>query len=356
MANTVAYGFLDLQHLFAERLVEVDAEVITTAITETAAEHARQIDALLGFFAERTTRRTARFQQGKRHRLQPLDEFGRARPVAPAGYYDVAFPIYDAGTAWGATFKALNKMTVADASRVTSDMMNADKEWLRDQLLAALYSNQTYAHTDAEGSLTIQPLALASDNVAYPRVGSTVSATDTHHLAQANAIGDAADDPFPTIYAELTEHPENAGDVVALIPTNLKADVADLALVHDVADPNIRRGADNDELTGTLGVATPGDLFGYHSAKVWLVEWKNAPDNYIIATTTGGIPPLRMREEPEANLQGFYRAAERNDHPYYETQWARHAGFGAFNRVGAVVYRIGSASYAEPTGYTAPIW
>jgi len=62
-----------------------------------------------------------------------------------------------------------------------------------------------------------------------------------------------------------------------------------------------------------------------------------------------------MREEPEAELQGFQQVARRDDHPFYESQWLRIAGFGGYNRVGAVVRRIGNGSYAVPTNYGCPM-
>jgi hypothetical protein len=178
--------------------------------------------------------------------------------------------------------------------------------------------------------------------------------TDTHFLAQAAAIADAAD-PFPTIAAELTEHPENRGEVVALIPTNLKTAVQGLTNFFDVADPRLAPGSGTTTLRGTLDMPLPGTVLGYHSAGVWVVEWKNAADNYIIATTTEGTKALAMREEPEEELQGFRRVAQRNDHPFYEDQYLRVAGFGAYNRTGALVYRVGNASYAIPTGWTSPM-
>jgi hypothetical protein len=85
------------------------------------------------------------------------------------------------------------------------------------------------------------------------------------------------------------------------------------------------------------------------------VEWSILPNNYMIAVTTDGPRPIAMRQETNAQLQGFRLVAERNDHPFYESQWLRIAGFGAWNRVGAAVIRIGNASYAIPTGYSSPI-
>jgi hypothetical protein len=108
-------------------------------------------------------------------------------------------------------------------------------------------------------------------------------------------------------------------------------------------------------LVGNLGVALPGELFGYHDAGIWLAEWKNLPNDYIIAVSTGGERPIAMREEPEAELQGFRAVAEREDHPFWERQYLRTAGFGGWNRVGAVVLRMGSGAYtAAPSGYVTP--
>jgi hypothetical protein len=100
----------------------------------------------------------------------------------------------------------------------------------------------------------------------------------------------------------------------------------------------------------------PGTVIGKHDSGVWIVEWTSVPAGYILATMTEAEPALAMRQEPEASLQGFYKVPEdRNDHPFYEAQWARHAGFGAWNRVGAVVYRIGNGTYAVPANLTPPI-
>lgn len=355
MANQVLYGFRNLKDQFSERVTSINAQVITTAIAESVAEHNRQMDALIAMFCTRTTKSTIRYQQIGTARLQPLDENGRARPIKPAGYYDLAFPIRDAGSAWGANFKTKEKMTVEDANRITALMNNADKIWLRDQILAALFASATYPYSDPQdGSLTVQPLA-NGDTVTYQRNGSTTLSVDTHQLADSNSISDSHD-PFQTIYDELKEHPENQGDVVVMIPTNLKSAITGLTGFHPMSDPNLQVGSTTAVVSGNLGMATPGQVLGYHDDKAWIVEWKALPDNYMIATTTQAEPPLAMREEPETSLQGFIQVPDpRNDHPYYEQQYVRYAGFGAWNRVGAVTFLSGTGSYAVPTGYTPPI-
>lgn len=355
MANQLLYGFMNLKDLAARRVTEVGVNVVWDAIQRTVAEHNRQMDALLGLFASRTTQFKERFISPTVARLQPLDDNGRARPIKTTGYYDVAYPIQAGGSAWGANYVTREKMTVQEANDLTATMISADVRWMRDHILAALFASSSWAFTDdLKGSLTIEGLA-NGDAVKYLLLaGADAGATDTHYLAQAAAIADATN-PFPTIYDELKEHPENGGEVVAFIPSNLKATTKALAEFNAFTDPNIRPGSSSDVVVGTLGTQVPGELIGYTDSKVWIVEWRSLPDSYIVSTTTQGERALKMREHEEASLQGFNLVAQRDDHPFYESQWLRHAGFGGYNRVGAVVTRIGNASYAVPTNYDVPM-
>lgn len=356
MANQALWGFHELQDVFGERVANGNVETVTAAIGAAVAEHNRQMDALTGLFCAPTTQPSVRYQQMGAARLQPVDDDGRVRPIRAAGYYDVAFPLQAGGSAWGANYVTRAKMTVGDAERVTATMLTADRRWLRDHILAALYASASWTFTDPiYGTLTVQPLA-SGDSVTYQiMTGADAGATDTHQLAQAAGIADGTN-PFPTIYTELAEHPENAGaTIVSLIPTNLKATVSALATFNPIADPNIRPGANSDVLVGGLGVAVPGTVMGYLDAGVWAVEWPSLPNDYIISVAAGGAAPLAMRQDPEAELQGFQRVAERDDHPFYESQFLRRAGFGAWNRVGACVTRIGNGTYAVPANYASPM-
>ena len=358
MANTVAYGFQSLIDVFAERVTTVGTAVVWDAIEASVAEHNRQLTALMALFTRPAPRPKIRYKTPSVARLQPSNELGRARPIRVAGFYDVAFPIQMGSAALGENFIAGAKMTVDDANRLTNALTGADARWMRDHILASLYTNNTWTYDDPDdeiGALTIQPLA-NGDTVKYTvMTGADDGATDTHFLAQAGAIADGATDPFQTIHDELMEHPDNSGEVIAFIPTNLKATVFALSAVMPAQDPNVRAGNASDVLVGELGVAHPGEIFGYHSARVWCVEWRSLPNDYIIATTTTGESPLGMREDEETELQGFRQVGNRDDFPYSEVQYMRRAGFGGWNRVGAVVLRVGNASYTEPTNYTAPI-
>ena len=358
MANALLYGFLQLADLANRRVTEVGVQVVNEAINRTIAEHNRQIDAIISLFAKRTTEFKSRYTTSVAARLQPLDEHGRARPIKPFGSYDVSLPLQEAGTAWGATYRAREKMSVQEANDITATLISADVRWVRDHILAALFASTNWTFNDPlHGALTIKGLANGDTDQYLIQAGADAGATDTHYLGQAAAIADATN-PFPTIYQELTEHPENAGDVIAFVSTAEKASAQALATFYPVRDPNLRSGADVTELTGTLGVALPsGDasLLGYDSSGVWIAEWKTLPSGYIVATTTQGERPLGMREEPEESLKGFKKVAERNDHPFYESQYLRIAGFGANNRVGAVVMEVSDATYDVPTNYTSPM-
>lgn len=351
----ILYGFTNLKDVFAQRVDDVGVAVVNDAIDATIAEHNRQLAALVGLFATPTTEYKIRYRTPVAARLQPLDESGRARPIKLAGYYDVAFPLQEAGTAWGQTYKASKKMTVQEANDILNTLLTADKRWMRDHILAALFTNASWTFSDDQhGDLTVKGLANSDTDTYLVQTGADAGATDTHYLAQANAI-DNSNDPFPTIYDELTEHPENSGEVVVLIPSNVKTTVQALSGFYPNTDPNLNAGMASTTLRGSLGTPLPGVLLGYHEARVWIAEWKSLPSGYMIATTTGGPRPLLMREEMEASLRGFNRVAERNDHPFYESQYLRIAGFGANNRIGALVQRIGSGSYAIPTNYTSPM-
>lgn len=354
MANQSLYGFINRRDLLDQRVTDSNIEEFNTAIDATLAEHERQLRAAIALLADPTTAYKERYMSAALSRSQPLDENGRARKIKRSGYVDVSYPILGGGAAWGANYITRNKLTGREVQSTLNTILTGDARWVRDHMLAALFADDGWTFGDeAYGDLTIEGLA-NGDSVTYQiQNGSDAGTTDTHILAQAASIADNAN-PYDDIYAELMEHPENGGECVALIPTGLKAATEGLTAFKPVSDPNIQSGNSSDVLIGSLGVDVPGMIIGYVN-KVWIVEWKALPAGYIVAATTEGDRPLAMREHPEPSLQGFKRVAERDDYPFYESQYLRLAGFGARNRVGAVAYRIGNASYAVPSGYESPM-
>jgi hypothetical protein len=354
MVNQLLYGFLNMADVAGALVTEVGVTRVQEALDATIAAHNREIDAMTGLFVARTTDFKRSYANLVSGRLQPLDENGRARPVKGQSSYENAWPLHMAGTAYGFNYVTSQKVTVQQLNDIVKARTDEDTAWMRDHILAALFANVAWTHTDVlYVALTITGLA-NGDTVLYQTDGAGFAmATDTHYGAQAAAIATAAN-PFPAIYNELKEHPDNGGQVIAFVPTALRASIEGVATFVPVSDPNVSPASTAQVLTGNLNATYPGVLFGYLDG-VFVVEWSRLPADIIVAVTTEGERPLMMREDPTPSLQGFKLVAERNDHPWYERQFLRIAGFGSNNRVGAYVYRVGDASYAIPTGYTSPM-
>lgn len=363
MANSVPYGFVGIQDLYAQRVQQAGPDRVWDAIADSLAEYSRVADAILGAWAQRTIVAMEQVELAGSGTLQPLDEWGNPLPVQPSGYYQVAYPIQGGGTAFGDNRVTRAIMTVEEVARLTMDAMQRDKDWLIRHALAALFTNTTWTFADKVGpngtkglgDITIQPLA-NGDSVVYARKGALTASTDTHYLAQAGAIADNAN-PFPTIKAELDEHPSNSGPVVAYIASDLVTTTTALTEFVEVNDPDIRYGADNDTLSANgAALIGPGkEVLGKTKSGVWVVEAPIIPSNYIVAVSTGGGAPLRMREYAAAELQGLFLENHSPDGNQQISRFIRYAGFGARNRVAALAMRIGNGNYAIPTGYTAPL-
>ncbi len=350
----VLLGLLNQADLYAQRVTTAGIQVVQRSIDESVAEHNRQLDALMRLFTTNRTDPQTRYLAAGATRLQPLDENGRARPIKPSGYATVGFPLHDAGIAWGRNYRTSIKMTVGEVARIVSMMQDADSRWMRDHLLAALFfENGTtpWTFTDPQfGSISVYGLANGDTQTYQILSGADSAATDDHVLGVASI----AESTFQTIHDELVEHPENGPEIIAFVPTASRAAVEALTNFYPVADPNLTSGIAVTQFTAALGVAVPGELIGY-IAGCKVVVWAGLPSDYILGVAAGGEAPIALRQEPEAELQGFKKVADRNDHPWYEQQYLRVAGFGAWNRVGAVVVKTNNATYAIPTGYTSPM-
>lgn len=350
----ISYGFIGLEHMFSQRVEDVGIPVIRDAIALTVAEYNRQIASLTSKLVTPTENWQERFKLPGFGTHQPLDEWGNPQPTKPSGFYDVAYPIFGAGSAYGDNRVSRALATVEEVNDLTWMVLLNDIDWMRRRILSALFSNVAWTYEDSEhGNLTIQPLA-NGDTVTYVRVGGT-SSTDTHYLAQAAAIADVTN-PFPTIYAELVEHPSNTGPIVVFVPTNQVTAIQGLSSFTEVVDPDIIVGVGNNRLGGVPAeIKAFGDEVLGKTDKCWIVEWKQLPDNYMIALDFGAPSIMRMREYKAASLKGLFPEFHSPDGNLIVSRFLRYAGFGVQNRVGALVYRIGDAAYAVPTGFTAPL-
>lgn len=361
MANQVVYGFHTLQQRFGEPASAVGDALINTAITQAIQEHTRQLDQFSAIFLRRgITDPTRSFRVGTVTRNQPLDETGRPLPIRGGARYSVGFPLIMSGAAIGNTWLEAQNRRVEDVNRIMADILDGDRSWVFDHIMAALFNNAAYNFDDQEfGTLSVKPLANGDSQVYQVPSGAFSGSTDNHLLAQANAIATGADNPFPAIYQELAEHPENgnggAGRIIAFIPSNLKADVQGLATFYRPFNADLTPGNSQTILSGTLGVNVPGTVLGMEDSGIWIVEWPRLPSNYIVAVATAGEPALGERVHPNGSLRGFFEMDTNEDFPWYQRNFARFNGYGAWNRVASVVMRIGDGSYAVPTGYTSPM-
>lgn len=360
MANSIAYGFLSLKDVFANRVTQLNTGVLNNALVQSAAEWTRLMDQALMRLATRTTLASERYRLPGSGSLQPIDQWGNPLPVKGGAYYTVGYPIQGGGTAWGNNRVSREMMSVEDANQYTVDAQRRDADWLIRHMLAALFTNVTYTFTDdtrpEDPTITVQPLANA-DGTLFPIVGGD-SDDVTHYLAQAAAIDDDHD-PFLAVFNALRVHPSNAGRIVSYIPSNLTDDVGGMTDFVDVGDPDILLGDQSDRIVGNMAdIQGFGDrvLGKMKGTRQWIVEWSRLPDNYIYSQAIDAPDsPLAMREYPSAALQGLFPEAYSPDGNRAEYRFLRYAGFGARNRVSAAITRIGSGSYGIPAGYTAPL-
>ena len=350
MANQVPYGFWRLADLKDRRITEVGVSQIDDAVRQSIEEHNRNLQQMFSTFVRRTTDYKLVYSAAQNARLQLLDEDGRARKIKPAGRYEIGLPLRHFGIAWGANWVTRKKMTVAEAASTTNILLDADRRTVRDDLLISLFDNAGYTFADpVRGNLAVKGLANSDSTVYNVMSGADVGATDSHFIPQSGASLLIA--TVQAVYTDITEHPENGGEVTMFIPSNQRTAVEAMTGFKPVLDPNISVGSATDTLVGTDGLAGPGELFGY-VGKVFMREWRQLPSDYCIAIATQGEKPLAMREDEESDLRGFRPAEERSDFPYWENQYIRRFGTGAWNRVGAAVVRVNNASYAIPTGFT----
>lgn len=359
MANSVAYGFIDLQTLANQRVQDVGPRRVWDAVRISTDEYNRVTNGLLAAWATTTVDAQEQFELPSGGTLQPLDEFGIPLPVQPSGSYQVAYPLQGGGTAWATDRVSTALLTVDEANRLTLDAMRRDKDWLLRHAMAAVLDNVPYPYNDKPssanrkglGAITVQPLA-NGDGVLYLRSGAIDPATDNHYLAQANAIDDS-NNPFSAIYNELMEHPSNSGPVVVYVAQNLVQSIRGLNAFVQARDNDITAGANSDVLNTMIDAGFADRVLG-KVEECWVLEWSKLPAGYMIAHASGN-PFLKMREYDAPELRGFFPEQYSPDGAITENRMIRYAGFGVADRVAALVYQIGSASYSIPAGYDAPL-
>lgn len=149
------------------------------------------------------------------------------------------------------------------------------------------------------------------------------------------------------------EHPSNVGPVKVYVPTAKVAAVKGLANFVPVGDPDVMPANSEATLRASIDRGFGDTVLGKVD-DCWVIQWGRLPDDYLVAHAAGN-PILGMREYPAASLQGFFPETHSPDGNVVVNRMLRYCGFGVMDRVAALVYRIGNAAYAIPTGYDAPL-
>lgn len=354
MPNAVLYGFYNLRDHLDLSLAESNLEprVIETAIQNSVAYHTRQLDRAMDLFVFPTEEFLLKYRSRTGTRNQGIDEIGSPVPIR-IGYteYEQGLPFRRSANGWGIDWETRQRITPRVINDTLAEILTGDRIWTKDQILSAMFQATDWTFPDPDhGNLTVKPLA-NGDSVLYVKRGTYVTATDNHFHAQAAGIADATN-PFADARADLVEHPENTGPVIHFIPDNLVASAQALSTFYTYRDDNLIDSSE-PRLVGQLtGIDYPGELIGYDEAGggSWIVNWPEMPSDYIISITRDGTKPLAMRQDPVRRLRGFFLVQEIDGYPWYKQDFRRHVGFGAWNRVGAVVTRVGNGTYAVPAG------
>lgn len=359
------YGLWQEKDLALDALAaEVDRDSLLDAQRETLATANQQVGAFVDLFANRVTSSQLSVRGGVNNRLQGLDENGRPKPVKGASRYIVGLPIWKAGTAEGWNFWTYEQMTVQEFAQSLDTMLTGYVTWMRDQLLSPFFysgAGLSYANANDGESFTVYGLANGDATTFESSAGA---ATDSHYSAQAGVV-DASANPYPAIYEDMIEHPQNTGRIVAFVPPGAIATATKLLPgFASATDPIIRivpAAADEtvDPLVApALGVPLPRSMtyLGVID-NTYVVQWRNLPDGYILHVAIDAEEkPLAMRQYPQARLQGLRNIGEpMSQFPYQQTNYVVACGFGSRNRVGAHVHRVGNGTYAAPTAFPFPM-
>lgn len=349
MPIKVAPGFIDVIELENQRVTQVGWDVITGAIEVSARIHSEAMNEMLDALCEEPNEPQEQVEIGARTELQPLEgEYDRPKPVGSLYSYQQGYPLEKGGHAFGTGRESRVKMTVGEANKFVLQGLQADANWMIRRILHALFydSNRTYADK-RYGDITCKPLANGDTQEYVLETGAT--ATDTHFLAQAVAIDDS-NNPFPTIYDELLEHPENGSVPVVYVSTSLKASIEALTAFTENLDPDIVPGSATDTLSRLPRIPFGDRVLG-KANDCWIVEWRRLPSGYMVAHCEGDDPFIGWRQDETPELRGLFIESYTDGGVLQATGMIRYSGFSVRKRTGALVYYVGGASYVVPTAY-----
>lgn len=353
MANTLAWGFGQLADVYDRRVRDVDAELIDTALFESAAMFNETVSEMEDTLVERTTQRDGAFELPTSGEPQPGSENGTPRVTKGFQEIQQGYPMFRAMDAFGYNREAYAKLTVRQMEKDYLRIETGFARWKIRRILGAIFTNASWTFKEPKRTdLTVRGLAATGDGDIY--IGYDGELTDAnHYTAQADAISDDAN-PFEANSDILRAHPANVGRIVSYIPTGL---IASTKLLEGYAPYNPNDGLIN--YGGLVDVASDtvaqyltfgSEVLGVVGDNIVVVS-PHMPANYVVSMVQGPESLLVMREEPETDLQGLQVVPIQEDSNFRRWDFYLKAGYAVRNPIGAAVRRIGNGSYAIPTNF-----
>lgn len=339
-------GLADVKNLSVQQLGQ---RQVFDAVQKLLAQYNSELAMLVDFFVAGTTEEVQiTYMMPGGGEMQEATEWTRPGAVRPLPGYPVGFEINDARdqVAWNDI--AMAYATVEAVQATVDNIMIRHTNWVRRKLLKAVLNNNNRVTLDPQfGQVTVKPLANGDTDV-YSMYGASM-ATDNHYIASNMASISDANNPFPTYYDEIAEH---VGDttVVAVVNPAQAAQIKAMAAFIEVADSRIRVSGGVEAISP--GVTVPGTIIGL-LGNVWIAEWRGIPAGYTFVRDMDGPAPLLKRID-RVQLAGrgeLSLIATQQEFPFQESFWRDRHGYGAANRVNAVIGQITGAAYVIPSGY-----
>lgn len=352
------YGILGIADNDRAYVNTLGQRLVFDAVQELLEQYSTDLNAAMRVFIDRETEDyKIRYKLPGGGRMQRRGGQAQTGATKAHGGWDVALPLEDFGDQVADSDIAIAYMSIQELDRHLDTVMIRNTNTVRYEILRALVRNDARPFEDDNwGSLTVQPLA-NGDAVKYPPVlGSMDEATANHYLEAgylAAAISDV-NNPLPTIRNALESKfgAELGGSSVAVFfDETITPKIEALADFEPVPDRFLELG-DNVNVPRDLP-AVPGRVIGRCNG-VWCVEWRWAPDNYLIGIHLDAPKPLLHRVDPAAvGLgKGLQLVATNATHPFSQAFYRHRFGLGVGNRLNGIVMELGTGGgYTIPTGF-----
>lgn len=343
------YGIVDSRDLI-RTVQQIGERNLATAITQYLNQYNAAFNEFLGEYAALTTEYKERYYTGvAAGRMRPSDEYSRglmSRPPVPT-YFDVAYPLSSVDDRLGWTQTVLAKLT----GQRLQEQFNVVNERDRNTMLAGLYSAVFYSGNwtfsdDEWGDLTITRLLNNDGTVPPPYQNRTFAGTHNHYLSTGGALTATF---LGTVYEHLREH-GNGVDVVLEVARNVGNTISGLTgfyRAEQAVDGRINYNATTQPESSTVTNARA--IGRIQNMEIRVND--TFPDNYGFATDLGSEPPIVMRQDPEAELQGLrlVQDSPNDNYPLRNAFFQRRVGFGVRNRTNGVMFIVDAGgAYIDP--------